>query len=335
MSKVKNQHFVPQSYLKRFSINEQLFVYDKVINKTPYKTNIRNVAAESYFYDIPEDIFNKIKDQLPPEYQDIQIVEKEFSKLEQEFNSLLNNLCTKYSLTTDPHFKKALSNEDRQNLSIHLIIQDLRTRDSRRHVSEMKKTIAQMIFDLEMYNVDKNYKPGEFFVELDPAHAVIDQLSFIFDPQKLIEFASVLNSHIWFVGVNLTDHPFYTSDAPLVKRAHIPEDIMSYSGLASRGIELAFPISDKLIITLCERSYHKAVEPIENLFFPIYESEVIKYYNSMQIIGCERQIYCSQNQFSLVDEYKKKDPSVLKEKDYSVQVYGGPLKGKQIQRKRK
>lgn len=34
MSKVKNQHFVPQSYLKRFSVNDQLFVYDKVINKT-------------------------------------------------------------------------------------------------------------------------------------------------------------------------------------------------------------------------------------------------------------------------------------------------------------
>lgn len=149
----------------------------------------------------------------------------------------------------------------------------------------------QMIFDLDMYNEDRNYKPGEFFVELDPAHAVIDQLSFIFDPEKLIEFASILNSHIWFVGVNLTDHPFYTSDAPLVKRAHMPEEFMSYSGLASRGIELAFPVSDKLIITLCERSYHKAVEPIENLFFPIYEPEVIKYYNSMQVIGCERQIY--------------------------------------------
>ncbi|WP_171685524.1 DUF4238 domain-containing protein [Paenibacillus planticolens] len=334
MSKVKNQHFVPQSYLKRFSINEQLFVYDKIINKTPYKTNIRNVAAESYFYDIPEDIFNQTKDQFPPEYQDIEFIEKEFSKLEREFNSLLNNLCIKYFLSTDPYFKKALSNEDRQVLSIHLIIQDLRTRDSRRQVSEMKKAIAQMIFDLEMYSEDKNYMPGEFFVELDPAHAVIDQLSFLFDPKKLIEFASVLNSHIWFVGVNLTDDPFYTSDAPLVKRAHLPEDFMSYSGLASRGIELAFPISDKLIITLCERSYHKAVEPIENLFFPIYEPGVIKYYNSMQIIGCERQIYCSQNKFTLVDEYKKKDASALREKDYSVQVKGGPFGGKQIKRKK-
>lgn len=99
MSKVKNQHFVPQSYFKRFSVNEQIYVYDKVIDKPPYKTNIRNVAAESYFYDIPEELFNQTKDQFPPEYRDIQFVEKELSKIEAEFNSLLNNLCSKYILT--------------------------------------------------------------------------------------------------------------------------------------------------------------------------------------------------------------------------------------------
>lgn len=305
MSRVKNQHFVPQSYLKRFSINEQLFVYDKVINKPPYKTNIRNVAAESYFYDIPEDIFNQTKDQFPQEYQDIQFIEKEFSKLEQEFNSLLNNLCTKYLLTTKPHFKNALSSEDRQNISIHLIMQHLRTRDSRRQIAEIKKTVLQMLLDMDLYNEDKNYKPGEYFVDPNPAHAVIDQLTFIFNPEKLIQFSSVLNSHIWFVGVNQTEQPFYTSDTPMVKRAHMPEDIMSYSGLGPKGIELAFPISDKLIITLCERNYHKGIEPVENLFFPIYDHEVIKYYNSLQIVGCERQVFCSQNKFSLVDDYKK------------------------------
>jgi hypothetical protein len=334
VSRVKNQHFVPQSYLKRFSINDQIYVYDKVISKAPYKTNIRNVAAESYFYDIPEDIFNQTKDQFPPEYQDIQFVEKEFSKLEREFNSFLNNLCAKYFLTPEPHFKVALSSEDRQNLSIHLIMQHLRTRDSRRQVAEMKKTIMQMLFDLNMYNEDRNYKPGEYFVELDPAHAVIDQLSFMFNPERLIEFSSVLNSHIWFVGVNQTDQPFYTSDAPLVRKAHMPEDLMSYSGLGSKGIELSFPVSDKLIITLCERSYHKVVEPVENLFFPIYDLEVIKYYNSMQVIECERQVYCSQNKFALIDEYKKNNSSALREKDYGVQINGGPFGDNQYQRKR-
>lgn len=325
MSKVKNQHFVPQSYLKRFSVNEQVFVYDKVTDKPPYKTNIRNVAAESYFYDIPEELFNQTKDQFPPEYQDIQFVEKELSRLEAEFNSLLNNLCSRFLLTPEPYFKIALSSEYRKDLSVHLTIQNLRTRDSRRQIAEMNRTITQMLFDLNMYNEDRNYKLGEYFVELSPEQVIINQLSFMFNPENLKEFSSVLNSHIWFVGINQTNQPFYTSDAPLVRRAHMPEDIMSYSGLGSKGIELAFPISDKLIITLCERSYHKAAEPIENLFFPISDLEVIKYYNSMQIIGCERQIFCSQNKFSLIDEYKKKNPLVLKEKDYSIQVNGGPF----------
>lgn len=97
---------------------------------------------------------------------------------------------------------------------------------------------------VELYNEDRNYKPGEYFVEPNPEHAVIDQLSFMFNPERLIEFSSILNSHIWFVGVNQTDQPFYTSDAPLGRRAHMPEDIMSYNGLGSKGIVLAFPVSD-------------------------------------------------------------------------------------------
>ncbi len=124
---------------------EQLFVYDKVIIKTPYKTHIRNVAAETYFYDIPEDIFNQKKDQFP--------------QFEQELNSLLNNLCSKFLLTTEPHFKNALSSDDRTNLSVHLALQHLRNRDSRRLIAEMNKTITQKLFDLNMYNEDRNYKP--------------------------------------------------------------------------------------------------------------------------------------------------------------------------------
>jgi Protein of unknown function (DUF4238) len=51
---VKNQHYVPQFYLREFAeSNEQLYVYDKRTDKI-FPTHVKNVAHESYFYDIPK-----------------------------------------------------------------------------------------------------------------------------------------------------------------------------------------------------------------------------------------------------------------------------------------
>ncbi|WP_342601587.1 DUF4238 domain-containing protein [Peribacillus sp. FSL E2-0159] len=53
MSKVKNEHYVPQSYLKAFANKkEQIFVYDK-IKKCSYVNKVSQVATEGKYFDIP------------------------------------------------------------------------------------------------------------------------------------------------------------------------------------------------------------------------------------------------------------------------------------------
>ncbi|CAG1020416.1 hypothetical protein DOJK_00319 [Patescibacteria group bacterium] len=49
---VKKQHYVPQVYLRRFSIKNQINVLDKFNDKS-YPSNIKDVAEENRFYDIP------------------------------------------------------------------------------------------------------------------------------------------------------------------------------------------------------------------------------------------------------------------------------------------
>ena len=40
----KNQHYVPQGYLRNFSTKDQIFAYDKR-ERRKFKTNVRNVAV--------------------------------------------------------------------------------------------------------------------------------------------------------------------------------------------------------------------------------------------------------------------------------------------------
>jgi len=56
MSKVKNQHYIPQSYLRGFGIQKkkEWYVYSRINNENIFLINVKNICAERYLYDLPE-----------------------------------------------------------------------------------------------------------------------------------------------------------------------------------------------------------------------------------------------------------------------------------------
>ena len=48
-----------------------------------------------------------------------------------------------------------------------------------------------------------------------------------------IQLSKILASHIWFIGVNQNSLPFYTSDNPIVKRAHNNDAFFGTDGYGS------------------------------------------------------------------------------------------------------
>lgn len=56
MGQHKKQHYVQQSYLRRFSTNEkQIYVYDKVLGKD-FPNGVSDVAQEHHFYRLPDSL---------------------------------------------------------------------------------------------------------------------------------------------------------------------------------------------------------------------------------------------------------------------------------------
>jgi len=84
MGQVKNQHYVPQSFLERFmSADENVFVFDKASRKV-FATGVRNLASEQGFYNLPPDVSS-----------DHQAVEKTFSQLEGDAKRVIDNLLSR------------------------------------------------------------------------------------------------------------------------------------------------------------------------------------------------------------------------------------------------
>lgn len=212
MGKVKNQHYVPQSYLKYFTNDkDQVFVYDKDTDKE-YIQNMRNIASERYFYDfslddlpleakkeIEENMMDIIGEQDGISIEDIyellnnQPIEKFFSNfIENHFKKLLDKIRTRFVMSKDLTNAIAITKEEILDLSYLLSLQIARTKEFRESYFEGEQKIMQ---------------------------AMVDTLAMGFEE----------------------------NDNPIVKRGHKIHPIMSMEGWGSEGIEICMPINISFI----------------------------------------------------------------------------------------
>lgn len=325
MGKVKNGHYVPRSYLKYFANkkskdNYQIYVFDKIDKKGGFPTNTKNVASEGYFYNLPLDLMPN-SELLNNE----QIIEDFFSQsIEGRFESLLNNIRTRYTLSPNPNQREAITNKEKVELSFLFTFQYLRTKDFRETYLTGQDKFIQALNDSLIFK-----KYGKHIDEKIHRHKEFDSIrhaEFMFNEETLMKFSSVFLNHIWLVMVNNTDLPFYTSDSPITKYAHKKSNgLMSNSGLASPGIEITFPISSKLSISILERSFFNklSLTGIENTFYAINDRKDIIFYNWLQVINSYRQVYCKENSFEIINEMEKHQSDILEKKSKPVIYFGG------------
>lgn len=301
MGQHKKQHYVQQSYLRRFSSNEkQIYVYDKVLGKD-FLNGISDVAQESHFYRLPDNL--KTEDGKSINMDDPLIVEKAFQNIEGRANQNIQTLIELPAGASIPA-------ETRENLSVFLAIQFLRTRAYRNLVVETAEKFMQAI---ARELIKENF--GEKSLKYTPKISFKDSAAGLFQSQqifsfdKLTGFAEVLYNHIWILCINDTGKPLYTSDNPVVM--HTPlKDQLSAVGIASPGIEIAFPLSSSRILTLADREIYGFHESQYDGKIRELEVDNIIYYNSLQVFDSERQIYCEKPDFDLVKDMIKKNPAL-------------------------
>jgi len=286
MPKVKKQHYVPQFYLRRFAIDDKLFLFDKFTQKV-VPTNVRDAGSGSYFYDLPQKL-------MPPEADEIdeQIVEKALGEMESVFAVALDK-----SLATVER-KRRINQKQKPAMAFFMALQFLRTPEQRQSGIELEEALANVLlkFHPDLTDADREYR-----VKFNEEYAAFSHAQFMMDPKVWEEFTGILLRHIWIIGVNNTAQPLYTSDNPIVRQPHKQHPHMSYSGLASEGIEIDFPLSPRYILLIYERTAFSRYLRLENKCIPI-SADNVTYFNAAQISQSYRQIYAPSDSFDLVRE---------------------------------
>jgi hypothetical protein len=282
VQRIKIQHYVPRFYLANFSRDGIINCFDKTTSKQ-FVENIEQIGCEKYFYDI--------------DGQTEQRVERELAKNEEEFNCVYDKLVSRKSLY-------CLNWTEKESFARFVAIQDIRTREQRETIkgvgSELKRifvdkpTSEELKRQLEEVATDSALERTARRVHLK---LLIETL---LGENNLVEMFLDLK---WVLYQNNTKMPFWTSDHPVNRFNPIDQSPLGNLGVLSRGIEISFPLTPKLGLSLCD--------PIEYFYNPSSVACIkdnVLFYNTLQVRSCTRHVFSQNDDFSIARKWLEEYP---------------------------
>ena len=279
---VKQEHYVPRFYLRRFSDNDKISVFD-IKGERIFTTNIKKIACNNHFYDlnsnelsdalrsqkeicnIPDDVFEK-------ECNDVQFVEKALSRLEDKFSSQLIKFEEDYNLINNEDFLRTLF-----LFAYTLSIRTVGFRDGLKNIARQTK---EWLENINIKNID--YPIDKEPEEIAKINQINELLSISSIYKKALTFFDKYNI---FILINNSDEDFIISDNPL-----------NYFFLGFNDV--CFPINCKLSIIMQVKdadSDHKIcnIKPNKNKIINLTAIEV-KEYNNLQVYSYGRYLFGSE-----------------------------------------
>lgn len=317
--KVKNEHYVPQRYLRAFANGEKFFVYDK--EKAQKRSgNIGDYASERYFYDVDfEELKKEVLEHNPdfrmePEIENLmaevdeQHIEHWFGQnVETWLFEPISKVITTYTMANAESLGKMqiLSDDNMDYLSLYLAIQLVRSKEFREQITELYERVPLLLADKFMKNDDVT-KPSQLFnVQLNKNHKKLFHAQFLMDQDFITEIAISMRNKIWLIGYNQTAEPFITSDNPVVR--YSPSGRI---GLNTDSAEIIFPISSNLILILGDMTKYESLLSVHNHFIEMSKDEV-KFYNSIQLTQSYRYVFCKEDKFENIDKLLKENKQLM------------------------
>ena len=272
MNKIKNQHYVPQFYLRFFSFDKDcVFVLDKPTLKK-FHSNVDRVACDNYFYD---------SELLDLRFEKEQFLEKWFHPLETQTAITISELIQ--DLNNNSSYK--ISKDLKEKLSPFIHFQLLRTDTVRTELNQMKT----LLFDvLKTAGASKEQIESDE-KELQDVTGKSQQINMILDPDFTKSGIERILNKNWVLCKNTTNEHFFTSDSPVTRRVYFEKHHLA--------LEIFLPISPLYGIALYEKPFFSIMDRFENRLIDIKDVEPIRYYNDLQTQNAKRQLYSFTKDF--------------------------------------
>ncbi|HKQ07572.1 MAG TPA: DUF4238 domain-containing protein [Blastocatellia bacterium] len=314
MAQHKRQHYVPQSYLKRFTQDDKrLYVYDKVLRQSLGLISVKDIAQESYFYDIPLDAIPK---DIPGINRDPHLEEEGLKAIDDEFKKIID-VAIGVAKGGGADLKQ------RAVMSFCLAVQLMRTLDFRNVLVRAMEKLTEATLNSVLELADPKLA-SQLRVEAkkyDKGGASVLHNHHLWNPENMSRIAKVLYNRIWLLGVNTSPIPLYTSDAPVALWAHKemepytpkPDTGPAFSkaidmviesdrpGLETEGVEVYFPLNPHCALIILENEHFKNLQEWQGKRIPL-NLAAVEAYNKLQVLESHRQVYSISDDFGLAEK---------------------------------
>lgn len=312
MAEYEKQHYVPQSYLRRFSPDRKhVHVLDKPTGTVEF-WKIEGLAQRRYF----DEAFLRDETGSYPPGVAPGVLERELGRWETALSEMTK-------VTQRVADGGGASLEERHTMSICMAVQLTRTRTFRQLLvqgvtgsleEEMNEYLRQVAPD-----VAKHVRGTLTFRE--QGHSAL-HTDFLWRSGWIPRIATDIFHYIWRVGITLPFIPLCTSDSPVVVAMHDheyvrgtgtgsvdrdegPDDwrdaVRRILGIldAPPAIELVFPLTPTLALLAYHPVHFAEMYPLQGKRKILHPAEVL-HYNALQVLYAERQAYSERNIFPLV-----------------------------------
>lgn len=260
----KNQHYVPQFYLRNFSENKKnigMFIFDK--NLYINNASIRSVASSEFLYGkdgVIENALGKVEGKWAQIIQ--KIINKNFCFFsDQDYILLYSFIIVSYSRT-------------------------LKIADTNRYYAEKAK---QELENDKINNIIYNAENKLFLNNL----IEMPNIQYMDIALKNIHLLKDLGI---CVLENKTRYGFITSDNPIIlyNQLYCYRNYNRNYGLTSAGLQIFIPISEKYLICLFDPSVYQLINNNDK-YISITEKKQVDALNKLSVINSYRQIYFKNN----------------------------------------
>ena len=259
MATNKRQHFVPQCYLRRFSIDKtrkQICVYNLSKNRLVPVASVKHQCTKNYIYATSEDLS----------------LESDLAALE----GIYGRIVTQMESTLDK-----LEPEIIDILRMFVGLQYFRTDSSMTHLRDMYKSL--MFYAYEDMGFEK------------PDDDLSDREWMLQSLRAFLEFKGILDDLKCCVLINNTSTQFITSDNPalLFNRFLSRFRRQQTFGVGSAGIVMTMPITPSLAVLFYDGDVY-TIEKDGRFTRTLSSAREVVILNEYQFLNCSRNLYSSR-----------------------------------------
>lgn len=281
--------------------------------KKSYPQSIAKTAYQDYFYTIPEKYINQ---ELLADV-DGNFIEKKVlaENIESLYSDLLSKITRAASVWTSRNELLEIFNKKERDLLAALIaIQYLRMpnvrdmywsaqRKAQKERNEIVSAMKRAYGDIDCSEA--------LALSREDDYAPVLHSEIFLDERLISDLQDHLIKKIWKYKIATSDSVF-TSDNPFLLKPHHKNQTAFYDGFAMKGVEIIFPISKNILLTIWDKEIFSDNKNENDKFSYLTDAE-LRQYNCYQYIWANDEVYSSKNDFKLIELLKISNGDINKE----------------------